>query len=123
DLGRWGGARRAGGGAPGGGFRRSGACRLQRLEGPLAWRERGTTGPGGGEPGYRTADELISDLRVLEAGLAAVRCMGAVEHLVRPVRRGVETFRFSTFRLDMRENSLRSNEAPAALWRAGTGGG
>jgi len=107
---------------PGEVFRQYGACMLQRLDVTLACAEQGTTGPGGGEPGYRTADELISDLRVLEAGLAAVRCMGAVEHLVRPVRREVETFRFSTFRLDMRENSLRSNEALAALWRAGTGG-
>ncbi|HEY6208152.1 MAG TPA: phosphoenolpyruvate carboxylase, partial [Gemmatimonadales bacterium] len=104
---------------PGELFRQYGACMLQRLDLTLACAEQGTTGPG--ESGYQTADELISDLRVLEAGLAAVRCMGAAEHLVRPVRREVETFRFSTFRLDVRENSLRVNQALAALWRAGTG--
>ena len=103
---------------PGEVFRQYGACMLQRLDVALACAE-GTTGPG--ESGYQTADELILDLRVLEAGLAAVRCMGAAEHLVRPVRREVETFRFSTFRLDIRENSLRLNQALAALWRAGTG--
>src|SRR5207247_6815525 len=82
---------------PGEVFRQYGACMLQRLDATLACAEQGTTGPGGGRPGYRTAAELISDLRVLAAGLAAVRCMGAVAHLVRPLLREVETFPFPPF--------------------------
>jgi len=37
---------------------------------------------------------------------------------VRPVRREVEAFRFSTFRLDVRENTTRLTAALTALWRA-----
>src|SRR5439155_283689 len=42
--------------------------------------------------------------------------------LVRPVRREVEAFRFSTFRLDVRDNPPRVNGALAALWRARNAG-
>jgi phosphoenolpyruvate carboxylase len=37
------------------------------------------------------------------------------------VRREVETFRFSTVRLDLRENSTRTTQALSALWRITTG--
>src|SRR5439155_1733635 len=40
----------------------------------------------------------------------------------RPVRREVAAFRFSTFRLDGRDNSPRINGALAALWRARNAG-
>src|SRR5207237_8073512 len=56
-------------------------------------------------------------LRPLEAGLADAQCTTAAGLLVRPVRREVEAFRFSTFRLDIRENSTRLNESLRALWR------
>src|SRR2546422_11298170 len=49
---------------------------------------------------------------------AAARCRDAADLLVRPVRREVEAFRFSTFRLDIRDNSPRLSAALAALWRA-----
>ena len=39
--------------------------------------------------------------------------------LVRPVRREVESFRFSTVRLDVRENTTKLNAALGDLWRAG----
>jgi phosphoenolpyruvate carboxylase len=39
--------------------------------------------------------------------------------LVRPIRREVESFRFSTVRLDMRENTTKLNAALADLWRTG----
>src|SRR3954452_7423912 len=41
--------------------------------------------------------------------------------LIRPVRREVEAFRFSTVRLDGRENTTNLNAALADLW--GTSGG
>ena len=45
----------------------------------------------------------------------------AAQH-VRPVRREVEAFRFSTVRLDVRENTTKLNVALRELWRAGNGG-
>src|SRR5439155_18715128 len=50
------------------------------------------------------------------------RCRDPADLLVRPVRREVETFRFSTFRLDIRENAARTNAALAALAGARHGG-
>src|SRR5438128_10937424 len=73
-------------------------------------------------PGYRTADDLIADLRSLETGLTAARAGSAAGLLVRPVRREVEAFRFSTFRLEVRENTTRLDAALSALWRAPTPG-
>lgn len=105
---------------PGEVFRQYLACMLRRLTATINCAERGQAAPE--LAGYPTADELIADLRVLETGLVAARCRGAAESLVRPVRREIETFRFSTFRLDLRENSTQLNAALAALWRAGTGG-
>src|SRR2546429_8363426 len=55
--------------------------------------------------------------------LVAARGERAADLLVRPVRREVEAFRFSTFRLDVRDNSPRVNGALAALWRGPESGG
>jgi phosphoenolpyruvate carboxylase len=41
--------------------------------------------------------------------------------LVRPVRREVESFRFSTVRLDVRENTTKLNAALADLWKQADG--
>jgi phosphoenolpyruvate carboxylase len=43
--------------------------------------------------------------------------------LVRPVRREVESFRFSTVRLDVRENTTKLNLALADLWKVDAGQG
>ena len=40
----------------------------------------------------------------------------------RPLRRAVETFRFSTVRLDLRQNTTRTTAALGELWRQSTGG-
>ena len=101
---------------PGEVFRQFLACVLRRLDATLVCAERGEMAPEAA--GYPTADELIADLRTLEAGLAEAQCATPAELFVRPVRREVEAFRFSTFRLDIRENSTRLNEALRALWRA-----
>src|SRR2546428_11054192 len=89
---------------------------LRRLDVTVACSERGATAPEGS--GYSHAEALIADLRTLETGLRDARCCTPADVLVRPVRREVETFRFSTFRLDIRENSTRTNAAPAALARS-----
>ena len=101
---------------PGEVFRQFLACVLRRLDVTLVCAEQGRAAPEAG--GYSTADELIADLRTLEAGLIEAQCATAAELLVRPVRREVEAFRFSTFRVDLRENSTRLNEGLRALWCA-----
>ena len=97
-------------------YRQFVTCMLRKLDVTLTSAERRETAPE--TAAYRTADELIGDLRTLEDGLVAARGARAADLLVRPVRREVEAFRFSTFRLDVRDNSPRVNAALAALWRA-----
>jgi len=101
---------------PGEVYRQFVTCMLGKLDGALTSAERREPAPDAAA--YRTADELIGDLRTLEAGLVAGRGGRAAELLVRPVRREVEAFRFSTFRLDVRDNSPRVYAAVAALARA-----
>jgi len=101
---------------PGEVYRQFVTCMLGKLDGALTSAERREPAPEAAA--YRTADELIGDLRTLEAGLVAGRGGRAAELLVRPVRREVEAFRFSTFRLDVRDNSPRVYAAVAALARA-----
>jgi phosphoenolpyruvate carboxylase len=106
---------------PGEVFRQYLACVLRRVELTIDYATRGVPAPPG--CGYPTAEELIADLRVVEAGLTEAGCGRLATLAVRPVRREVEIFRFSTFRLDMRENTVRTNQAAAALWRARNGDG
>jgi len=105
---------------PGEVFRQFLTCVLRRLDATLVCAERGETAAPPEAACYRTADDLIADLRALEAGLADAQCATAAGQLVRPVRREVEAFRFSTFRLDIRENSTRVNEALRGLWHTGS---
>ncbi|MGC1863640.1 MAG: phosphoenolpyruvate carboxylase, partial [Methylocystis sp.] len=74
-----------------------------------------------GEPSdqrYANADELIGDLNVLEGALVEGGSERLATDLVRPLRRAVEIFRFSTVRLDLRENTTRTTSALCDLWRA-----
>ena len=76
---------------------------------------------GRGRPYYANADELIVDLRVLESALEEANLASIAADLVRPVRYAVQIFRFSTVRLDLRENTTRTTETLQALWRATAG--
>ncbi|HEX7663179.1 MAG TPA: phosphoenolpyruvate carboxylase, partial [Polyangiaceae bacterium] len=69
---------------------------------------------------YNNADELIADLRVIEDSLCSDEGKSSTlaEGLVRPLRRAVEIFRFSTVRLDLRENTTRTTNALCDLWHA-----
>ncbi len=69
------------------------------------------------EGGYTTSEELAADVRALERALGET-APALVPSLVRPVRREIELFRFSTVRLDIRENTTRLHQALAALWAA-----
>lgn len=78
---------------------------------------------GGPGAAYANADELILDLRVIEAALEEANSPSIAANLVRPVRRAVEIFRFSTVRLDLRENTTKTTAALQALWWATAGHG
>jgi len=104
---------------PGEVFRQFLACMMARLDGALHHAEQGQTAPAG--EGYASAEELLADLRAVEQGLIEGGSPRLAASLVRPVRREAETFRFSTVRLDLRENSTRLAQALASLWRVTTG--
>jgi phosphoenolpyruvate carboxylase len=102
---------------PGEIFRQYLACMGRRLDVMISSSERGQTSP---DPaGYASAEALIADLRLIEDALESAGSTSLAATLVRPVRREVESFRFSTVRLDARENTTKLNAALADLWRAG----
>jgi phosphoenolpyruvate carboxylase len=104
---------------PGELFRQYLGCMVRRLVVMISATERGDTHP---DPaGYASADALIADLRMMEDELAGANRAELGSALVRPIRREVESFRFSTVRLDVRENTTRLNAALRDLWRATTG--
>ncbi|MFX4798115.1 phosphoenolpyruvate carboxylase, partial [Acinetobacter baumannii] len=71
--------------------------------------------------GYESADRLVTDLRTLEAGLRDSKLGRLADTEVVPLRRQVDLFRFSTVRLDVRENSTRVTQTLEALWRVSRG--
>jgi phosphoenolpyruvate carboxylase len=101
---------------PGEVFRQYLACMVRRLDVMIAAAERGELEqvPGG----YTTADTLVADLRLIEDSLLNAGSSSLAATLVRPVRREVEAFRFSTVRLDIRENTTKLNATLADLWRS-----
>jgi phosphoenolpyruvate carboxylase len=106
---------------PGEVFRQYLACMVRRLDVMIAGAERGELVPN--PAGYASAEALVADLRLIEECLAAGGSMSLASTLVRPVRREVESFRFSTVRLDVRENTTRLNAALADLWKQADGPG
>jgi phosphoenolpyruvate carboxylase len=101
---------------PGEAYRQYLTCVLRKLDATLARTE----GNGGNDnrPYYANADELILDLHVLERALEEANLASIAADLVRPVRYAAQLFRFSTVRLDLRENTTRTTETLQALWRA-----
>jgi phosphoenolpyruvate carboxylase len=94
---------------------------LRRLDATIAQVEgQDIGGPGAA---YANADEMILDLRVIEAALHDANSPSLAANLVKPVRRAVEIFRFSTVRLDLRENTTKTTAALQALWWATAGHG
>jgi len=108
---------------PGEAYRQYLTSVLRKIDATMLKTE-GTEAPQG-QRAYANADELIVDLRVLETALEDANLASLAADLVRPVRFAVQIFRFSTVRLDLRENTTRTNEALQALWRVtmGQGGG
>ncbi len=106
---------------PGEAYRQYLTCMLRKLDGTIAQTE--VRDFAAAETAYANADELIADLRVLEAALEEANLASIAADLVRPVRIEAQMFRFSTVRLDLRENTTRTTEALQALWWASTGHG
>jgi phosphoenolpyruvate carboxylase len=106
---------------PGEPYRQFLTCVLRKLDVTMSRAEGREIEPD--VPHYANADELIQDLRLVERALLAANSPSIAADLVRPVRRAVELFRFSTVRLDLRENTTRTTEALQALWWASAGHG
>ena len=99
---------------PGEHFRQFLTCVLRKLDATIERnKEEPTATPA---PSYKDADELINDLKALEQGLIDADCRSLAVHQVRPVRRMVEIFRFSTVHLDLRENSTRTTKTLQEIW-------
>jgi phosphoenolpyruvate carboxylase len=105
---------------PGEVFRQYLSCVVRRLDRTLEAATEYRLEPVAG--GYAAAEELIADVRLLERALGEA-APALAPALVRPVRREVEIFRFSTVRLDIRENTARLHQALGDLWRAGNDSG
>jgi phosphoenolpyruvate carboxylase len=105
---------------PGEAYRQYLTCVLRKLDAAIARTETGGDTIEN-RPFYANADELIVDLRVLENALDEAKLASIAADLVRPVRFAVQIFRFSTVRLDLRENTTRTTGALQALWRATAG--
>jgi phosphoenolpyruvate carboxylase len=104
---------------PGEPYRQYLTCMVRRLDASMATVQGRRTA----RVQYANADELVVDLRVLEEALVDTGCSAIANNLVRTVRWAVEIFRFSTVRLDLRENTTRTTQALQAMWRATTPGG
>jgi len=98
---------------PGEIFRQFIGCMLCRVEGARAHLNGDSRAPR-----YDNADDLIADLLHLENALRACGCDDLASRLVRKLRRTVEIFRFSTVRLDLRQNTTRTNQTLRAIWAA-----
>jgi len=98
---------------PGEIFRQFIGCMLCRIDGALAHLNGQSQ-----VPRYHNADDLIADLLHLEGALRACGCDDLASRLVRKLRRTVEIFRFSTVRLDLRQNTTRTNQTLRAIWTA-----
>jgi phosphoenolpyruvate carboxylase len=74
--------------------------------------------PSDSATGYANADELIMDIDSMIAGLKAAGAATIAQSILLPLKREVGVFRFSTVRLDIRENAPRMNQALAAIYRS-----
>jgi len=69
------------------------------------------------DTGYRSADALIQDVKLMYTALREAGIASVADSLLLPLLREVGIFRFSTVRLDIRENTLRINQTLSELYR------
>jgi phosphoenolpyruvate carboxylase len=104
---------------PGEPYRQFLTCVLRKLDATVLRAEGSDLALG--TPHYGSADELIHEMLQVERALADANSPSIAADMVRPVRRAIELFRFSTVRLDLRENTTRTTAALQALWWASDG--
>jgi phosphoenolpyruvate carboxylase len=90
------------------------------MEVTISHAERDQPAPAG--TGYRNADRFMDDIDLMRSALAAAGAQRLSDALLLPLRREVGVFRFSTVRLDVRENSMRINQTLAAMFRLSQNG-
>ncbi len=105
---------------PGEVFRQFAACMLLKLEKTIEMAEQDDI-PAKGDYAYQTADEMISDLLVMEKALLESDSELLMKVMIVPFRREIEAFRFKTVSLDLRENSTTTTSTLQAIWSAITG--
>ena len=106
-------------------FRRFVGCMIAKLDLTIARAEsRDSAEPGSvpADAGYASADGLIEDIDLMRGALESAGATRLSDALLLPLRREVGVFRFSTVRLDVRENSMRVNQTLAAMFRVRHGG-
>jgi phosphoenolpyruvate carboxylase len=96
-------------------FRQFLSCMLARLDVTIACSEREQPPPE--NTGYASADQLMDDIDLMRGALGAAGAQRLSDALLLPLRREVGVFRFTTMRLDVRENSMRINRTLAAMFR------
>jgi phosphoenolpyruvate carboxylase len=104
---------------PGEVFRQFLGLMRHRLDITLATAQRHELPPAGS--GYRSADELLADIDLMCEALTAAGAGSLADSLLVPLRREVGIFRFSTVRLDIRENTIRMNRTLAEIHQIVTG--
>lgn len=97
-------------------FRQFIACSLLRLDANIASAERREPAP---ERGYASADLLIEDIERMHRALCEAGAEPLARSFIAPLWREVRCFRFATVRLDVRENTHRTNAALAEVYRLG----
>jgi phosphoenolpyruvate carboxylase len=106
-------------------FRQFVGCMMAKLDFTIARAESADPPQDGTAPqeaGYPNADRLIEDIDLMRGALEAAGARRLSDALLLPLRREVGIFRFSTVRLDVRENSMRVNQTLAAMFRVRHGG-
>lgn len=96
-------------------FRQFLATMLSRIE--RTARDCQEQRPSQDATGYRHADDMIVDIDLMISALARAGAEPLGRSLLLPLKREVGVFRFSTVRLDVRENTIRMNQALAAIYR------
>jgi phosphoenolpyruvate carboxylase len=106
-------------------FRQFVGCMMAKLDFTIARAESASPPQAGAaleEAGYPNADRLIEDIDLMRGALETAGAKRLSDALLLPLRREVGIFRFSTVRLDVRENSMRVNQTLAAMFRVRHGG-
>ncbi len=96
-------------------FRQFLSCMLARIDVTIEYSQREQAAPE--NTGYSSADRLMEDIDLMRSALGAAGAQRLSDALLLPLRREVGVFRFTTVRLDVRENSMRINQTLAAMYR------